>query len=343
MTQLQQSEDTDVLEQIAQCPYATNETRRLGPSSYGFIDRKAMYEHLTANALVPSDVQREIDETFVRVARRELVGVADLQNAGLVANLGSIGITQYEFERLSATNAATQSMAIDDLGQEDRVEYDLDAVPVPVTRAGFRLNQRITALGSNRGASVAQVHTDERTFQVVDKLEDSLTNGGDAVIGGNSMPGYTNFSARQTVTLSTAWPSLTNNEDALADVLSMKQALTDNGYDSNYILYIPSNWSTFIEEDFKSNSDRSVRERLMSVDGLTQIKVLPSLADDNALLVQMTPNVVQIAMGQDITSVTWDIHGGLAQRWLILAVMSFALKRADDGTGTLVSGIAHLS
>lgn len=334
MTQLQQGEGSEVRSNVMGTPFAAN----------GQVDREHMYRYLAANDLLPTDVTREIEDTFIRVARRETMAVGRLEEAGLVAPLGSIGITQYEFERLNAMDAATQSMSIQDLGTEDRVEFDLDAVPVPVTRKGFRLDQRVTALGSQRGASVAQVHTEEATRQVMEKLEDSLTNGGDAVIGGNSMPGYTNFGARQTTSFNDVeWSATTDKTNAVDDVRDMKQLLTDNGYDGPYDLHIPSNWDTSVEDDYKAESDQTLRERILSITGVERLFVNKQLADSNAVLVQMTSDVVQKAEGQDVTTVTWDIHGGLAQRWLVMGVISFALKRADDGTGTLVSGIAHLS
>lgn len=340
MENVQQDTGAEVRSHLMGAPYITAVNRQPGQATE---DREEMWRYLAANDLLPTDVQREIEDTFIRVARRELMAVSRLREAGLVAPLGSIGVTQYEFERLTAMDAATQSMSIEDM-DEDRVEYALDAVPVPVTRKGFRLDQRVTALGSTRGASVAQTHTDEATRQVAEKLEDSLTNGGDAVVGGNSMPGYTNFGARQTTGFNDVeWSSTTDLTNAISDVLDMKDLLVANGYDGPYDLHVPSNWDTTIEDDYKAESDQTVRERILSITGVQNVFVNPQLADSNAVLVQMTPDVVQIAEGQDITTVTWDIHGGLAQRWLVMAVLSFALKRADDGTGTLVSGIAHLS
>lgn len=331
MSKVIQDKGADIRGDILGTPYAVN----------GVVDRKRMYQYLAANDLLPTDVTREIEDTFIRVARRELVGVGDLRGAGLVANLGSIGITQYEFERLGAKEAATQSMSISDTGSEDRVTYNLDAVPVPVTRSSFRLDARVQALGSTRGAAVAQVEADESTRQVAKKLEDSLVNGGDAVIGGNTMPGYTTFTARETVTLANNWDAAAGTP--IADALAMKQSLVANGFTGPYILYVPSNYDTTLDEDYKDESERTVRERLLSITGITQVKVLPTLADNNVLLVQMTPGVVQIAQGQDISPVTWDIMGGLARRWVVMAIMSFALKRSEDEAGALVSGIAHLS
>ena len=66
----------------------------------------------------------------------------------------------------------------------------------------------------------------------------------------------------------------------------------------------------------------------------------------------MTRGVVQMVVGQDITPITWDIYGGLAQNWAILAVLTFALKCANArgplSSGVLpalttAAGIAHLA
>jgi len=174
------------------------------------------------------------------------------------------------------------------------------------------------------------------------------------VLGSNDLPGYTNFSSREQLSFSdVAWNDISGApEAAVTDVLAMRSALRDNGFTGPYVLYIPSNFDGTIDEDYKSESDRTLRERLLSINGVEQVKVLPSLADDNVLLVQMTRSVVQAAIGQDITTVTWDEMGGLANYWAILSVMSFALKvaaaRAPLSSGTLPSlttacGIAHLA
>src|SRR5690606_19952412 len=124
------------------------------------------------------------------------------------------------------------------------------------------------------------------------------------------------------------------------------------GFTGPYDLYLPANFDGVIDEDYKAESDRTLRERLMAIDGIQNIEILPSLADNNVLLVQMTRSVVQMPVGQDITTITWDLMGGLATNWAILAVLSFALKsanaRAPLSNGVLPAlttsaGIAHLS
>jgi len=320
----------------------------------GVINRRAMYEHLVENDTLREDETREIEEALTRVARRDLVAVADLRQMGLVVDLKNIGITSYEFDRVSPVGKATQSMSILNLGERDLLTFSRTAIPVPVTASQFMLDARRAAAGTGQGEPVSLTNVEEHTRSVAEMLEDTLVNGSDVVLGSNDLPGYTNFSSREQLSFSdVAWNDISGApEAAVTDVLAMRSALRDNGFTGPYILYIPSNFDGTIDEDYKAESDRTLRERLLSINGVEQVKVLPSLADDNVLLVQMTRSVVQAAIGQDITTVTWDEMGGLANYWAILSVMSFALKvaaaRAPLASGTLPSlttacGIAHIA
>lgn len=320
----------------------------------GVVNRRAMYEALVENNTLREDETRQIEEALTRVARRDLMAVADLRARGLTIQLRNIGVTSYEFDRVTPVGEATQSMSILNLGDLDLVDFARTAIPVPVTASAFDLDARHSAAGQTLGQPVSLTNVEEHTRSVAEKLEDSLINGSDVVLGGNGLPGYTNFASREQLSFSdVAWNVISGPpEAAVTDVLAMRTALRDNGFTGPYVLYIPANFDGVIDEDYKAESDRTLRERLLAINGVEEVKVLPSLADDNVLLVQMTSSVVQAAVGQDITTVTWDTMGGLAQHWAILAVMAFALKlsaaRAPLASGTLpalttAAGIAHIA
>lgn len=308
------------------------------------IDKERMYQFLIANDLLPKDAAKEIDEMLVRVARRDRVGVADLISRGLTRDLQSIGITTYEFEHLSPVSDAEQHMSIIALPDRDRTEYNLTVIPVPVTSSQFRLDARESA-DPARGEGVDTTNVEEHTRAVERILEDVLTNGSSIVLGGNSMPGYTNHTPRKTVTLSTNWDDLSeaNRDEAASDVLEMRRVLRADGFDGPYVCYIPANWDGVIDDDYKPEGTRTLRERILAIDGVEEVKVLPSLADDNALLVQMTQSVVQKVTAQETTVVTWDLMGGLARNWAVMEIGAFALKTSLDEDGNQVTGIAHLS
>jgi hypothetical protein len=320
----------------------------------GTINRAAMYRTLVENAVLREDATRQIEETLTAVARRDLVAVADLRAAGLTVPLNNIGITSYEFDRVAPVGEATQGMSILSLGDRDLVAFTRTAIPVPVTASQFEMDARMQAAGGNIGESVSLTNVEEHTRAVAEKLEDTLCNGSDVVLGSNTLPGYINHGSRAQVTLSAgAWTSATGFAGAVADLLACKAALADDGFRGPYIFYAPSNWDLVLDEDYSTlKGDRTLRQRLLAIEGVTQVKVLPALPSDNALLVQMTRSVVQMAIGQDITVVTWDTFGGLATNWAILAVMAAAIKtanaRAPLSASTLAAlttaaGIAHLS
>jgi hypothetical protein len=315
-----------------------------------------MYRSLVDNGTLREDETREIDETLTRVARRDLVAVGALRRAGLTVSLRNIGVTSYEFERLSPVGEASQSMSILDLGERDLVTFAKTSIPIPVTASQFRLDARHRAAGDTRGEPVSLTNVEEHTRSVSEKLEDTLVNGAGAgiTVGGNTMPGFTNFASREQLSHSGGtWDSATDIGSAVTDVIAMRTALQNNGFTGPYVLAIPGNYLGVIEEDYSTvKGDRTLRQRLLAIDGISEVTVWPALADSEVLLIQMTRSVVTAAIGQDITTVTWDEYGGLAGNWAILAVMGFALRaaaaRAPLRNGVLpalttAAGIAHLA
>lgn len=319
------------------------------------INRKVLNWSLIENNTLREDQTREIDEALTRVSRRDLVAVRDLMR-GLSKDLSKgIGASTYEFDRVAPVGEATQGMSILDLGEEDLANFTRTAIPVPVTASRFSLDARQRAAGMGMGDSVDIVNIEEHTRSVAEKLEDTLVYGSNVVLGGNSLPGYTNHGSVDTQSFSSGhWNDHTEGAHgaALVDVLNMRAGLRDVGFTGPYNLYVSPNFDGSLDDDFKANGDRTLRERLLAVDGVTQVKVLPTLADDHALLVQMTRSVVEYAVGQPITTVTWDSKGGLGTHWAILQVGTFAIRvaaaRAPLSDGTLPAlttavGVSYLS
>jgi uncharacterized linocin/CFP29 family protein len=244
-------------------------------------------------------------------------------------------------------------MSILDMGARDLVTFARTAIPVPVTGSTFKLDARHLAAGRGMGQSVDQTNVTEHTRSVFEKLEDTLVNGSDVVLGGNSLPGYTNFGSRNTVTMSGGtWTGVAANTSIVADVLSMKQALEDDGFSGPYDLYIPSGYSVVMGEDYTSSYSQTVQQRLLSIDGIRSITVLPTLPAANVLLVQIDSSVVVYPVGQDFVVLPNSLMAGLATEWFLFIVATFALKarncRAPLSQSTLPvlttgSGIAHLT
>lgn len=313
------------------------------------LDKKGMYEYLVANGLLRRDETREIEDSVTMVADRDRVGVQDLIDNGLVRNLRNIGVTMYQVDRHGAVADGHQSMSIEDLSDRDRIAYTPELFPVPVTSSQFRLDRRYIEAGRTQGQGVDVSNVEEHTRACLRRLEDTLVNGNSNIVmtinsTQYTLQGYTNLSARQQVSLNdVGWDSTSDLTNAVQDVLDAKSTLANDGYTGPYMVYVPENWDKVLDDDYKSESDRTLRERLLAITGVEDVKVLASLSDDNAVVVQMTRSVVEYAVGQELGPVTWDVMGGLAQRWAIIEVSTFAMKTAEDEDGTSVSGIAHIS
>lgn len=251
------------------------------------------------------------DEALVEAAQIRLRGVADLMGAGLVKNVvNGLAKTVFQYEKVTDMEPATVSL--DGLAETegDRQEFELNSLPLPITHKDFYINLRTLMASRERGESLdtTQIRTAGRL--IAETVESMLFNGGKTFA---SMPiyGYTTHPDRNTVDLTTAWddPGV-NGEEILADVLTMIAAAEADRMFGPFWLYVPSNYSVKLEADFKANSDRTIRQRLLEVDRLERVTVVDQLAEDNVVLVQATQDTVVMVIGENLQTVQWDVSGG---------------------------------
>ena len=94
-----------------------------------------------------------------------------------------------------------------------------------------------------------------------------------------------------------------------------------------------------LRDDFKANSDKTILERLLQIDSLTAIRSSSKLTGTNVVLVQLTSDVIDLPVGQDITTVEWDTKGGLSMHFKVMAAMAPRIK-SDANSRT---GLVHYS
>lgn len=297
----------------------------------------------TNDGLLRYDEWKDLDRNVIEISTDRLVGVADLQAAGLTHNLGSIGVTITQWEESSDMDSANVSMSGVTRGDEDTPAFKQSAVPVPIVHKDFRLNIRRLEASRRFGQALDVTASSIAARKVAETSEDMLFAGKPIVVEGNTIYGYTNHPQRNTVTLGTAWDALaTSAYDTIKDqVLEMIQAAEDDGYYGPFNLYIPTEYSNVMQDDYDpgSGDTRTVRERLLQIEQLNSIKVADRLTADNVVLVQMTRDVVDLAVAQDVTTVQWEDRGGMSELFKVMAVWVPRIKKDYDGR----SGIVHLS
>lgn len=295
---------------------------------------------LRTNDLLRKDEWKRYDEAIVRVARQRLGVVNRLRAAGLVFPAGNLGNLLVEWEKLSDFTEADQSMGLVSRGERDRAGFDLEAVPIPITHKEFEINLRHLTASRNRGSALDVTNGELAGAVVAEKLEETVINGSSVKVGGYTAYGFRNFPDRITANLGGDWDdSEYTGEEILQDVLGMIAALKAKNMYGPYEIFVGTAYDNKLNQDYKANSDKTIRQRILEMNDVSAITTSAKIPEGDVIMVQMTSNVVDLAVSQDIVTVEWAEMGGFNQAFVVFAAMAPRLKSDAEGQ----SGIAHYS
>jgi hypothetical protein len=264
-------------------------------------------------AALPKRAWEMVDETIERVAKTELLGIADLNRTpGVPVNFNGMSASTYTMYRASEMTPAHMAMSPDTRGEADILDFDSLSVPLPVTVKDFWVNTKQVSMAATEGVSLATYATEEATYQVSWELEDTLFNGNFKAAGSNVW-GYTTFPSRQTYSITTSW-STADPEDIFADVNAMvTQSMNHNHY-GPWVLYIPWEYSARLNEDYTVGAvpyptGVTIGDRIMRIPNLQKIEVSKHLANNNVVLVEMSQRTVKLLNGIGMTAIDWEPPG----------------------------------
>lgn len=282
----------------------------------------------------------QFDEALVQIARQRLVGVGDLLTAGLRFDIpNAMGTTRLEWERISDMEPAELSMSGVKEGEADRVTFDLQSIPLPIIHKDFNLNIRALEASRKLGQPLDTTQVTLSTRLVTEKVEDILFNGATIASTNGTIFGYLNAPDRNTGPLTKAWDTPATGAEILTDVIAMTDALRAANFFGPYGMYVPLTYWGTLQEDFKTESDRTILERLLALDDISFVRPSSNIAGNNVIAVQMSPDVVQEVVGMQPTVLEWEGHGGMVSHFKVMAIM-VPRVRSDLA---LQSGIAHFS
>jgi uncharacterized linocin/CFP29 family protein len=277
-----------------------------------------------SNATLRKDEWKQFDEAIVKAAQQRLRGVADLYSRNLVYRISNgLGTTVLETETMSDTEDAQVSMDAATRGRRDRPEFNIGYLPLPIIHKDFQLDIRTLNASRTKGQALDTIMAEQCARKIAEKAESILFTGlSDYTYGGGVIQGYLDFTHRNPYTLIAHWnDSAASGETILEDVLGMIQASIDDRYYGPWVMYIPTNYQTVLGGDFKANSDKSIRQRLLEIEGLEDIRVADFLTSDNVLLVQMTTDVIRMVEGLPIQTIQWDLEGGMLMNFKVMTIM----------------------
>ena len=309
-------------------------------------DRKDEKNYITmqtnAKTILRRDEWKEIDLQVVAAAKARTGGVDDLIASGLVYRLANpLGKTALEWEDTNVPFEAETSMDAVARSRNDRITYQTNVTPLPITHVDYQLNLRTLTASRTLGEALDATNAYYAAYAVNLKIEQMLfadtiyTYGTPDSRNRNSIYSYVNFPDRTQVSM-TSWIGK-SPEDIIDDCLKMKQASIDAKHFGPWVMYIPVAYETLLDKDFNTVSGKTLRERILGIEGINTIRTNDILASDNVLLVQMTPDTVRLIEGFAPTTVSWDEQGGLLANFKVMALRVPQLRSDRNG----LCGIVH--
>lgn len=293
------------------------------------------------DALLRYDEWKDIDRTVLQVGTDRLTAIADLQSKGLTHPLGSLGVTLSQWQTASDMTPAVIDMSGITPGPNSKVAFDTVNVPVPIIHKDFFLNIRHLEASRRGGEGLDVTQSTIAARLVAEASEDMLFSGSPIRVEGGVIYGYLNFPGRNTVTMATPWDQVTqaNNDLLLGEISDATAALRADHFYGPYTIYIPAEYEGKLDEDYREAGDqRTLRQRIMALSGIAEIKVADRLTGDNVVVVQLTREVVDLAVAQGISTIQWNVMGGMQQHFKVMACWVPRLKADYEGN----SGIVHI-
>jgi len=305
------------------------------PKSYQTIQINA------ATGTLRRDEWKTLDDAVLKISETRLNGIQSLITKGLTYNLGNaMGTTVLEMHDSSDTTGAEMTMDGVSRSKGDRQVFGTTYLPIPIIHMDYEINARVLSASRKMGNGLDVGMAERAARKVSEKLEDMLFTNETYAFGGGTIYSYLNQPQRNIVALGTDWGTATGAV-ILAKVLAMKQASIDALHYGPWELYIPTAYETVMDKDYDTSgtSTQTIRDRILKIGGITDVKVVDTLTAANVLLVQMTSDVVRLVRGMGIQNVQWSVEGNFLTKYKVMTIQVPQIRADQSGN----SGIVHAS
>lgn len=293
------------------------------------------YEKIQVNAAsLRYDEWRRLDDAVIRVAEQRLIGFDDLRRNNLVYTLNNaMATTVLTWEEMSDAMEAFVSIDPQRKGNNDTVVYNPNHIPIPIVHADYQIGERLLQESRTRGNGLDTMNAERATRKVTQQLEDMLFgNASILTYGGGTIYTYLTHPDISSMNFASAneyWDDSVKTPSQIKDdVIAMKQASIDDMHYGPWMLYIPPNYESILDDDYSVSgaSSMTIRQRLAAIDGIQGIRVVDRLPADHVLLVQMTSDVVDLIDGMPIQNVEWDSEGGFIHNYKVMTIQVPRIK-----------------
>jgi len=294
---------------------------------------------------LPKDAQELFDRAVVKVGLERLTLVEDLLAEGLTYSLPNwLAVPTIYFEKINRVGHAQRTMVPKARGERQVQDRAGSTLPVFCTWDDFSFGIRELLASERVGAPIDTSHIENATRNVNEGVEDQGINGSGFTVAGHAAPGILNAPNANTYAYAggEAWDAAgKTGEEILVDFLAMIDKAQADRYYGPYNLYIPTLYGSKLNQDFKANSDKTIRMRLDEVEAggrPVRIRVADQLPANRTALIQMTSNVIDVVVGQTPTEVSWEDGPGWERFFVVLACIIVRPKSDYEGNSGIVLG-----
>lgn len=303
---------------------------------------------LNVNATLRRDEWKQLDEAILMIAETRLNGIKHLIDKGLTYNLGDgLATTVLEWHDVGDAMEAELTMDAVTRSRGDRPNFQYNYLPIPILHADYEINERALRASRKLGNPLDTIGAERAARKVNEKLENMLFTNTDYAFGTkdernrNKIYSYINHPDRITGSLSQNWDnSALSPSTIINDVRAMKQASINAHFYGPWALYVPTGYETVLDDDYDATTPgTTIRERVLKIAGIDEIKVIDTLPANNVLLVQMTQDVVRLVQGLALTNVQWSTEGGMVNKYKVMTIQVPQIRSDQNGN----TGVVHYS
>lgn len=318
--------------------------RKLGELAPNALNRLKEYDYdpkaLRTNRTLPEDAWKEIDETIYGVARKRLQAINALRDAGVTNNLGGLHVLFDQWETMSDMGEVEQAMDFRNEAPNDAPDFNPNMIPIPLTMGDFEIGFRKMSAMENAGnitintAMVSQV-----ARHISEKLEDTLFHGTDITLNGSPAPGLLTHSDAVDATGDADWTGSwgTNPGEIYEDVKHLISQAKGQSYYGPYLLFAAQDaYDAMNIPDPEGSGDKELLDRIMNKPKIQDIIEVDRLDADTVVLLDPTPEVIQLSTAADIQAIEWETNGGYVSNYKIFSAMAPRVMSDDEGKTGIV-------
>lgn len=287
---------------------------------------------MVVNSILRKDEWEELDRAIVEAVMNELNAVDHLRGAGLTQQLGGLGTMASQFNVGSEKVQPSVTMSGRASAEQDREEKKLRSVPVPIIRQDYSIGIRELDASRRLGNGLDVTEATSSGKAVAEHIERMLFNGDSSIVlEGAGIKGITNQTGIDTDTAANYgggdWATAGNPKNT---VIGMMSALAAKNYRGPFRVYVANTQYFQSLESFANKAGTNLEE----VESLPQIQGVHRsdfLSDGQVAVVQMTRNVLDLAIALETTNREWRSGDQMEFKGAVMASITPRVKQDFSG------------